>query len=90
MTLSSISDDPQVRALADEAATILTDAVYVANTPALEAQSAHGLGVWFPTSYRSIGNANTGGFGVLAEYSMVFAFAEDAGWLGFLHAYWGK
>ena len=90
MTLSSISDNPQVRALADEAAAILTDAVYVANTPALQSQSAHGLGVWFPTSYRSIGNANTGGLGALAEYSTGFAFAHDAGWLEFLFAYWGK
>lgn len=87
--LSALSKDPNVKTLAGQVFGMLKDAVYVANTPALASQSAYGLGVWFPTSYTSIKNANTGGFGVLDEYSAVFAFAEDAGWLDFLYAYWG-
>ncbi len=90
MTLSAISDDEDVKALADQAFGIVVDAVYVANTPALDSQSAFGLGVWFPTSYSSLGNANNGGFWTLDMYQNVFGFADDAGWMGFLYAYWGK
>ncbi|MBU0685144.1 MAG: clostripain-related cysteine peptidase [Thermoplasmatota archaeon] len=90
MTLSAISEDQDVKVLADQAFGIIKDAVYVANTPALESQSAFGLGVWFPTSYRSLGNANNGGFWTLDMYQNVFGFADDAGWMGFLYAYWGR
>lgn len=90
MTLSAISKDQDVKVLADQAFGIIKDAVYVANTPALDSQSAFGLGVWFPTSYRSLGNANNGGFWTLDMYASVFGFADDAGWLGFLYAFWGR
>jgi len=89
-TLSSLSSDPNVKDLANQALGIIKDAVYVANTPALASMSAYGLGVWFPSSVSSLRNANTGGMGVLSEYSLTFAFSQDAGWLSFLHAYWGK
>jgi len=90
MTLSADSEDQDVKDLADQAFGIVKDAVYVANTPAMDSQSAFGLGVWFPTSYRSLGNANNGGFWTLDMYHSVFGFADDAGWLGFLYAYWGR
>jgi hypothetical protein len=90
LALSTLSHDQDVRTLAKTAFDSMTAAVYVANTPALESQSATGLGVWFPTSYRSLGNANNGGFGTLNEYSLVFAFSEDGGWLDLLYAYWGR
>jgi hypothetical protein len=89
-TLSMLSDDEQIKQLAMDAFAVIQDSVMVANTPALHSQSAYGLGVWFPTSYRSLGNANNGGFWTLDLYSTVFAFAEDAGWLDFLYAYWGR
>jgi hypothetical protein len=89
MTLSTISKDKDVKVLADQAYGIIKDAVYVANTPAMDSQSATGLGIWFPTSYRSLGNANNGGFWTLGMYQDAFGFADDAGWLGFLYAYWG-
>ena len=88
--LSSISTDTDVQGLASQALGIIKDAVYVANTQALNSMSAYGLGIWFPSSVRSLGNANTGGMGVLSEYSLAFAFSQDAGWLNFLYAYWGK
>ena len=90
MTLSADSEDQDVKDLADQAFGIVKDAVYVANTPAMDSQSAFGLGVWFPTSYRSLGNANNGGFWTLDMYHSVFGFADDAGWLDFLYAYWGR
>ena len=90
MTLSEISKDQGVKVLADQAFGIIKDAVYVANTPAMDSQSATGLGIWFPTSYRSLGNANNGGFWTLDMYASVFGFADDAGWLGFLYDYWGR
>ena len=90
LTLSEQSEDPAVKTLAQEAFDMITDAVYVANTPALQSQSAYGLGAWFPTSYRSLGNANTGGYSVLDDYSTAFEFADDAGWMSFLYAFWGK
>ena len=90
-TLAEISTDPEVQSLADEAFGIITDAVYAANTPALGSQGAYGLGTWFPGSSRSLGNANTGGgFDVIAEYADAFAYSDDAGWLSFLNAFWGK
>jgi hypothetical protein len=89
-TISSLSKDQTVRDLANQALTILKDAVYVANTPALNSMSAYGLGVWFPSSVMSLRNANTGGTGVISQYSDTFAFSRDAGWLSFLNAYWGK
>jgi hypothetical protein len=89
-TLSSISVDPEVKDLANQALDIIKDAVYVANTPALASMSAYGLGVWFPSSVNSLKNANTGGLAVLSMYMQTFAFSQDAGWLDFLHAYWGK
>ncbi|MBU0623796.1 MAG: hypothetical protein KJ672_03015, partial [Candidatus Thermoplasmatota archaeon] len=61
-TLSEHAQNQDVKTLAKTAFDLLTTAVYVANTPALQSQSAYGLGVWFPTSYRSLGNANIGGF----------------------------
>ncbi len=84
--LSKLSKDPTVSSLADEALAVITDAVYVANTPALDSQSAHGLGIWFPSSVRSIYRASY----VIGQYSESFAFSGDAGWLSFLYAYWGK
>jgi hypothetical protein len=90
MTLSAISEDQDVKMLANQAFGIIKDAVYVGNTPALDSQSAYGLGVWFPGSYRSIGNANVGGFWVIDVYASAFEFADDAGWLSFLYAYWGR
>ncbi len=90
LTLSELSQDQELKTLAEAAFDALTAAVYVANTPALQSQSAFGLGVWFPTSYRSLGNANNGGFWTLSEYSLVFAFSEDAGWMDLLYAYWGR
>jgi hypothetical protein len=88
--LSELSKDAQVSDLAADAFAILTDAVYVANTPALQSQGGYGLGGWFPTSLSSLKNANTGGFWVIYEYSSVFRYSEDAGWLQFLYAFWGK
>jgi len=88
--LSALSNDQAVKTLADSILGMIQDAVYVANTPAMESQGATGLGVWFPGSSRSLGNANTGGVGTLTRYSQVFAFSEDAGWGSFLGAYWGK
>jgi hypothetical protein len=90
LTLSEHAQDQDVKALAKTAFDLLTAAVYVANTPALQSQSAYGLGVWFPTSYRSLGNANNGGFSTLYEYSLVFAFSEDAGWIELFYSYWGR
>ena len=89
-TLSSLSKDQNVKYLANQALSIIKDAVYVANTPALASQSAYGLGVWFPSSVTSLRNANTGGLAVQTMYLQTFAFSQDAGWLDFLHAYWGK
>jgi len=88
-TLASLSSDPKVKDLANQALGIIKSAVYVANTPALASQSAYGLGVWFPSSVNSLKNANTGA-GVQTRYAVTFAFSQDAGWLDFLHAYWGK
>ena len=90
VALSSLSSDSKIKDLANQALTIIKDAVYVANTPALGSMSAYGLGVWFPSSVSSLRNANTGGLGVQTQYSVTFAFSQDAGWLEFLHAYWGK
>lgn len=90
-TLAQISPDPAVQSLCTQAFGIITDAVYAANTPALSSAGAYGLGTWFPSSSRSLGNANTGGgFDVIAEYSDAFAYADDSGWLSFLSAFWGK
>jgi hypothetical protein len=89
-SLAMGSDDPDLKQLAIDAFGVVKESVYVRNTPALESQSAYGLGIWFPTSYRSLGNANNGGFWTLDMYSTSFAFADDAGWMAFLHAYWGK
>jgi hypothetical protein len=89
-TLSTISKDRDVKTLATQAFGIIKDAVYVGNTPAMDSQSAYGLGVWFPSSYRSIGNANVGGFWVIDMYASAFEFADDAGWLSFLYDYWGR
>jgi hypothetical protein len=89
-TLSSLSKDQNVKGLANQALSIIKDAVYVANTPALASQSAYGLGIWFPSSITSLRNANTGGMAVQSMYSVTFAFSQDAGWLSFLHSYWGK
>lgn len=88
--LATVSHDQQVKDLASQALAIIKDAVYVANTPALASMGATGLGVWFPSSVRSLNNANTGGVGVLTAYMTSFAFSQDAGWLSFLHVYWGK
>jgi hypothetical protein len=88
--LSSLSSDQNVKNLANQALGIIKDAVYVANTPALGSQSAYGLGIWFPSSVTSLRNANTGGLAVQTMYLQTFAFSQDAGWLSFLHAYWGK
>jgi len=90
LMLSVLSEDPAVKALAEEILNMMTDAVYVGNTQALQSQGAFGLGVWFPTSYKSLGNANTGGYGVILQYQSAFAFADDAGWMAFLYAFWGK
>ena len=90
LTLSEKSEDAVVKDLAMLAFQKLTDAVYVGNTPALQDQSATGLGVWFPTSYSSLGNANTGGYQIIDRYTSAFAWAEDASWMGFLYAFWGK
>ena len=90
LELSQLSKDPQVNDLAQDAYELIDDAVYAANTPALESQLATGLGGWFPTSFRSLGNANTGGYWVIYEYSSVFRYSEDAGWMDFLYAFWGK
>jgi hypothetical protein len=87
--LASLSTDPEVKSLAEDILGMITDAVYVANTPALESMGAFGLGVWFPVSGRSLSNANAG-LGTLGLYSDAFAFAEDAGWMSFLYGYWGK
>jgi len=87
--LASLSMDPEVKSLAEDILGMITDAVYVGNTPALESMDAFGLGVWFPVSVRSLGNANAG-LGTLGMYSDSFAFAEDAGWLSFLYEFWGK
>jgi hypothetical protein len=90
MNLAVLSKDPEVKQLATDAFGVIKDSLYVGNTPALQSQSAFGLGIWFPTSYRSLGNANNGGTWTLGLYSSVFEFAGDAGWLNFLYAYWGK
>ncbi len=90
LKLSELSDDQAVRELAKQAFDMLVDAVYAANTPALESKGAYGLGVWFPASVRSLGNANTGGYGVTELYTSAFAFAGDAGWMSFLDAFWGE
>lgn len=90
LTLSELAEDQEVKTLAKTAFDLLTAAVYVANTPALQDQSAYGLGVWFPASYRSLGNANVGGVSMLSKYSLVFAFTEDGGWIDLLYAYWGR
>lgn len=87
--LASLSMDPEVKSLAEDILGMITDAVYVANTPALESMGAFGLGVWFPVSARSLGNANSG-LGSVRMYSDAFAFAEDAGWMSFLYGFWGK
>jgi len=90
LAVLSESDDSEIAALAGDALAALTSMVHVANTPALDSQSAYGIGIWFPGSLRSLGNANTGGYGILGRYSTEFDFAADAGWLEFLYAYWGK
>ncbi len=90
LKLSQIAGDQQTRTLAKQAFDMLVDAVYVANTPALASGGAYGLGVWFPTSIRSLGNANTGGYHVIGLYTSTFDFAEDAGWMTFLNAFWGN
>ena len=89
MTISALAEDEELSALADDAVDVILDAVYVANTPALEDQSAYGLGVWFPVSFKSLGNANAG-YRTLTLYTDAFAFADDAGWMEFLYAFWGK
>jgi len=89
LKLSQLSDDAEIQSLAKQAFDMLVDAIYVSNTPALASQGAYGLGVWFPTSMRSLGNANTGGYDVIVLYTSAFAFAEDAGWMSFLNSFWG-
>ena len=84
--LSKLSNDKTVSSLADQALAVIEDSAYVANTPALASQSAYGLGIWYPTSVRSVYNANY----IIGQYSTTFAFSDDAGWLSFLYAYWGK
>jgi hypothetical protein len=90
LTMSKLAKNPDVKTLAKTTFDLLTAAVYVGNTPALESQSAYGLGVWFPTSYGSMGNANIGGTSMLDKYSFVFAFPDDVGWMKLLYAYWGE
>jgi hypothetical protein len=90
LALSELTKDAQVNELAAQAFAVLTDAIYVANTPALQSQDGYGIGGWFPTSLRSLGNANTGGFQVIDQYSASFRYASDAGWMDFLFAFWGK
>lgn len=88
-TLSMLAEDEEISTLARQIAEMISDAVYAANTPALESQSATGLGVWFPVSVRSLGNANAG-YRTLTLYTEAFAFAEDASWMDLLYAFWGK
>lgn len=90
LALSELSKDQTVNALAKQAFDLIVDSTYAANTPALQSQGAYGLGGWFPTSLKSLGNANTGGYWVIAQYSSVFHYAQDAGWIDFLYSYWGK
>lgn len=90
LTLSEKSDDPQIKDLAKQAFDKIVEAVYAGNTQALQDQGAYGLGVWFPNSYKSLGNANTGGFGIINRYTDAFTFATDGGWIDFLFAFWGK
>jgi hypothetical protein len=87
--LASSSDEQEVRDLAEAILQMIADALYVANTPALESMGAVGLGVWFPVSARSLGNANAGPSS-LARYVTAFEFVDDAGWVDFLYAFWGK
>ncbi len=84
--LSKLSRDATISSLADEALAVITDAAYAANTPALASMSAYGLGIWYPSSVRSIYNGDY----MIDRYSTTFAFSDDAGWLSFLYAYWGK
>ena len=90
LALSEQSTDPEVSALAKQAFTALTDAVYAANTQALEDQSAYGLGGWFPGSYRSLKNANAASFQVIDQYQAAFRYANDAGWMDFLFSFWNQ
>ena len=90
LALAEQEKDLEVGALAQAVFDVLTDAVYAANTPALEDQGAYGLGGWFPGSYKSLGNANTGGYWVIDMYQYVFDYANDAGWMSFLYSFWGK
>lgn len=87
--LAAMSDDQDVKTLAEDILDMITAAVYAGNTPALESQGAYGLGVWFPVSARSLGNANAG-LSSVTLYENNFEFVEDAGWLAFLYAFWGK
>jgi hypothetical protein len=88
--IGEMSEDDAIKMSALDAFGVIKESVYVANTPALDSQSGYGLGVWFPTSYRSLGNANNGGFWTLGLYALVFEWDTDAGWMALLHAYWGK
>lgn len=88
-TLAKLSSDPAVKTLAMDILGMITDAVYVANTPALASMGATGLGVWLPVSARSLGNANSG-LWTLVSYTSAFKFSEDAGWMSFMYAFWGK
>ena len=89
-SLGEMAEDEEIKDLAIDAFGMIKESVYVANTPALQSQSGTGLGVWFPTSYRSLGNANNGGYWTLDLYTSVFEWDDDSGWMDFLHAYWGK
>jgi len=81
------TSDEDIRALAGQVSdTLLNKTIkYVGNTKPMESVSALGIGIWFPPSFHSTGNANQAA-NVLDRY-MALQF-DSTGWLDFLYTYW--
>jgi len=87
LSLYNLVSDENIKELAGHVSdTLLNKTIkYVGNTKPMESVSALGIGIWFPPSFHSIGNANQA-TNVLDRY-MALQF-DSTGWLDFLYTYW--
>jgi len=87
LSLKNLASDPDVKEKAGVVSdTLLNETiVYVGNTKPMESVSALGIGIWFPPSFHSTGNANQP-TNVFERYNALQF--DSTGWLDFLYAYW--
>lgn len=87
LSLYDRASDEDVKELAGRVSDTLINktVVYVGNTQPMKSVSALGIGIWFPPSFHSTGNANQP-TRVLQHYNAL-EFAST-GWLNFLYTYW--